>query len=556
MAAEQRFSLGIDYGTESGRAILVNVETGEEAATHVLPYANGVMDEKLPDGTPLDHEFALQDPNDYISVLKTTVPAVLKEAGVKPEQVVGIGVDFTSCTILPVDKDGTPLCQLDAYKSNPHAWVKLWKHHAAQPEADKINEVAVARNESILKRYGGKISSEWAIPKIWQVMDEAPEIYKAADRFIEAGDWVVFKLVGEEARSSCMAGYKGMWDKDEGFPSKDFLKALDPRLENVVEERLSTDIRPLVTKAGNGLTEEGAALLGLKPGTAVAVAAIDAHAAVPGTGVADAGKMVMVMGTSTCHMLLGKEKVMVEGMAGVVEDGILPGLFGYEAGQAATGDIFAWFVENCVPAAYDQEAKTAGKSVHEILEAKAKALKPGQSGILALDWWNGNRSVLVNADLSGLFVGCTLTTKPEELYRALIEATAFGTEKIIRAFRSSGIPIDSLYACGGLPEKNQMLMQIYSDVTGLEIRVAASGQPAALGAAIHGAVVAGSAAGGYDNAIDATAKMARLKDIVYKPNAEAHEVYKKLYEEYELLHDYFGRGANEVMKRLKAMRLA
>ena len=490
MAEQRRYSIGVDFGTESGRSILVDVATGEEVASSVLAYARGVMDERLPSGVKLDHEFALQDPADYLAVLQRTIPAVLKKVDAKPEQVVGIGVDFTSCTILPVTADGTPLCMLEEHKPNPHAWVKLWKHHAAQPEADKINDAAVRRGESFLKRYGGKISSEWAIPKMWQVLDEAPEIYAAADRFIEGGDWVVFKLVGQEARSACMAGYKGMWDKDEGFPSPAFLKELDPRLENAVEERLSTDIRPLVTKAGE-LTQQAAKLTGLRPGIAVAVAAIDAHAAVPGTGVAEDGKMVMVMGTSTCHMLLGKEKVLVEGMAGVVEDGILPGYFGYEAGQAATGDIFAWFVQNCVPASYEKEADDGQKSVHEVLEAKATQLKPGESGVLALDWWNGNRSVLVDADLSGLLVGCTLNTKAEEIYRALLEATAYGTEKIIRAFRSSGIPIDSLYACGGLPERNRLLMQIYADVTGLEIRVAASGQPAALGAAIHGAVVAG-----------------------------------------------------------------
>lgn len=553
MVERKRYSIGVDFGTESGRAILVDVETGEEIATAVHAYANGVMDHTLPDGTQLDREFALQDPRDYLAVLRKTIPAVLDESGIAPENVIGIGVDFTSCTILPVTSNGTPLCCIDMYQSNPHAWVKLWKHHAAQPEADKINEIALARGEKFLPRYGGKISSEWAISKIWQVLDEAPAIYDTTYRFIEAGDWVVMQLVGQEARSACMAGYKGMWDKDDGFPSSDFLKALDPRLEHLIEEKLSTDIRPLVTKAGE-LTEEGARLTGLRPGIAVAVAAIDAHAAVPGTGVAEPGKMVMVMGTSTCHMLLGREKVMVEGMAGVVEDGILPGFFGYEAGQAATGDIFAWYIENGFPASYRAEAEAAGRSIHEILETKAAQLKPGESGLIALDWWNGNRSVLVNADLSGVLLGCTLATKPEEIYRALIEATAFGTEKIVRAFRSSGIPIDSLYACGGLPERNKLLMQIYSDVTGLEIRVAASAQPAALGAAIHGAVVAGKAAGGYDTVIEATRNMARMKEDVYRPNPKAHQVYQTLYAEYETLHDYFGRGVNDVMKRLKAMR--
>ncbi|HPO07105.1 MAG TPA: ribulokinase, partial [bacterium] len=552
--AEKRYALGIDFGTESGRALLVDIDTGEEVATSVLSYAHGVLDEYLPDGkTKLDPDFALQDPADWLEVLGKTVPDVLKQADAKPEQVVGIGVDFTSCTVLPVDAAGEPLSFQEKWRSRPNAWCKLWKHHAAQPEADKINELARKRGESFLARYGGKISSEWAIPKMWQVLDEDEEVFRAADRFIEGGDWIVFKLCGKEARSSCMAGYKGMWARDEGFPSPEFLKALDPRLENIIADKFSTDIKPLGSKAGE-LTPEGAALCGLVPGIAVAVAIIDAHAAVPAATITEAGKMLMVMGTSTCHMLLSKEKAIVPGMAGVVEDGILPGFFGYEAGQAATGDIFAWFTDNCVPASYEKEAEQAGTNVHKILEERAARLRPGQSGVIALDWWNGNRSILVNADLTGLLLGCTLTTKPEEIYRALIEATAFGTHKIISTFKEQGIQIDELYACGGLPERNQLLMRIYSDVTGLEIKVAASGQPCALGAAMLGAVAAGKAKGGYDNAGQAAAKMAHVKDVVYRPNAESHKIYQTLYREYEILHDYFGQGGNEVMRRLKAMK--
>jgi L-ribulokinase len=552
--AEKRYALGIDFGTESGRALLVDIDTGEEVATSVLPYAHGVLDEYLPDGkTKLDPDFALQDPADWLDVLRKTIPDVLNQAGAKAEQVVGIGVDFTSCTILPVDANGEPLSFHEKWRSRPHAWCKLWKHHAAQPEADKINELARKRGESFLARYGGKISSEWAIPKMWQVLNEDEEVFRAADRFIEGGDWIVFKLCGKEARSSCMAGYKGMWARDEGFPSPDFLKELDPRLENLIQEKFSTDIKPLGSKAGE-LTPEGAALCGLVPGIAVAVAIIDAHAAVPAATITEAGKMLMVMGTSTCHMLLSKEKAIVPGMAGVVEDGILPGFFGYEAGQAATGDIFAWFTDNAVPASYEKEAQQAGTNIHKILEERAAKLRPGQSGLIALDWWNGNRSILVNADLTGLLLGCTLTTKPEDIYRTLIEATAFGTRKIISAFIEQGIRIDELYACGGLPERNQLLMQIYSDVTGLEIKVAASAQPCALGAAMLGAVAAGKAGGGYDNAGEAAAKMAHVKDVVYRPSSDAHNIYRILYREYELLHDYFGRGQNEVMKKLKAMK--
>jgi len=553
--AARRYALGIDFGTESGRALLVDVDTGLEVATAVHPYADGVLDEYLPDGeTKLDPDTALQNPSDWLEVLKRTIPDVLKQAGAIPEQVIGIGVDFTSCTILPVDRDGTPLCFHDEWKSRPHAWVKLWKHHGAQPEADKINELAQKRGERFLARYGGKISSEWAIPKMWQVLDEDPAVFAATDRFIEGGDWVVYMLCGKEARSSCMAGYKGMWAREEGFPSNEFLKELDPRLENLVEEKFSTDIRPLGSKAGE-LTEEGAELCGLVPGIAVAVAIIDAHAAVPASTVTQAGKMVMVMGTSTCHMLLSEKNVIVPGMCGVVDEGILPGYFGYEAGQVATGDIFAWFTANCVPAAYEKEATDKGINIHGLLEERAAQLRPGESGLIALDWWNGNRSVLVDADLTGLLLGCTLTTKPEEIYRTLIEATAFGTHKIIQAFKENGIAIDELYACGGLPERNQLLTQIYSDITGLEIKVAASAQPSALGAAMLGAVAAGKEAGGYDTAGEAAAKMARVKDRVFRPDPDAHKIYQKLYKEYETLHDYFGRGANDVMRRLKAMRM-
>ncbi|MBN2325644.1 MAG: ribulokinase [Candidatus Omnitrophica bacterium] len=551
----KRYALGIDYGTESGRALLVDVETGDEIATHVLSYANGVLDETLPDGTKLDHDTALQDPNDWIAVLKTTVPAVLKEANVSPEQVIGIGVDFTSCTVLPVDENGTPLCNLPPYKNRPHAWVKLWKHHAAQPEADKITQTIHERGDTILERYGGKMSSEWIVPKIWQVLDEDEEIFDAAARFIEGGDWIVEQLCGQEARSSCQAGYKGMWDKEEGFPTPELLKALHPKLENLVGDKLSPDIKPLGSKAGE-LTEEAAQWTGLKAGTAVAVGIIDAHSAVPGSGVAEPGKMLMVMGTSTCHMLLSEKKASVPGMCGCVRDGILPGFYGYEAGQPATGDIFAWFMEACVPQSILDEARQKGLNAHKILEERAAKLQPGESGLIALDWWNGNRSVLVDAELSGLIVGMTLTTKPEEIYLALIEATAFGTRKIIEAFAENGIPINELYACGGLAEKNKLMMQVYSDVTGLPIRIAASPQTCALGAAILGAVAAGQANGGYDTPQEAAKNMARFKDEIYQPTAERHKKYTALYNEYIQLHDYFGRGVNDVMKRLRQMRLA
>lgn len=549
----KRYALGIDYGTESGRALLVDVANGDEVATHVTAYPHGVMDKRLPDGTPLETDWALQHPEDWIAVLKESVPAVMKQAGASPEQVIGIGVDFTSCTVLPVDDQGSPLCLNPDLAGRPHAWPKLWKHHAAQPEADAMTEAIRKSGDPLLERYGGKMSSEWIVPKIWQVLDEDEALYDETERFIEGGDWVVEQLCGAEARSSCMAGYKGMWDKEAGYPDATLLEGLHPKLKTLVGTKLSNTILPLGSKAGE-LTEAMASLMGLRPGIAIGVGIIDAHAAVPGSSVTEAGKMVLVMGTSTCHMLLSEEKFTVPGMCGRVMDGILPGFYGYEAGQPAVGDIFAWYVDHCAPAYIHTEAKEKGISPHQLLEERAAAQQPADHGLVALDWLNGNRSVLVDAELSGMIVGLTLTTRPEDIYRALIESTAFGTRKIVEAFRAVGIEINELYACGGLPQKNALLMQIYADVTGLPIYVAESAQASALGAAILGAVAAGSAGGGYDTPTEAATHMARLQDTVYRPNATHTKVYNALYMEYLQLHNYFGRGMNDVMKRLRNYR--
>jgi L-ribulokinase len=549
-----KYAIGVDFGTESGRAVLVDVADGREVATAVHAYANGVIDERLP-GTDirLEPDFALQDPNDYIEVFKRTVPAVLAQSGVEPGDVIGLGIDFTACTMMPTLADGTPLCSLPEWRSHPHAWVHLWKHHAAQPEANKLNEIAREQGFDFLNRYGGKISSEWFVPKAWQILDEDPAVYAAAGRLIEGADWVIWQLTGKETRNLTTAGYKGIWSKREGFPPNAFYRALDPGLEHLVDDKMSREIAELGQKAG-GLTAEAAAWTGLKPGTAIAVANVDAHVAVPAVTVVEPGRMVIIMGTSNCHMVLGTEERLVPGMCGYVEDGIIPGLFGYEAGQSCVGDHFAWFTENCVPAAYEQEAAGRGVSIHQLLEEKAAGLKPGESGLLALDWWNGNRSVLVDVDLTGLLIGATLATKPEEIYRALIEATAYGTRMIIETFQANGVPVYEIVATGGLPDRNKLLMQIYADVTGRPIKIGASGQGPALGSAMHGAVAAGGAAGGYDSIVEAAQHMARLRDEMYEPNSEAKMIYDRLYAEYVTLHDYFGRGANDAMKRLKGLK--
>jgi L-ribulokinase len=515
-----------------------------------------VIDRRLPgpdDDVVLEPDWALQDPDDYLATIRSTVPRLLSQTGVDRGDVVGIGIDFTACTMLPVTADGTPLCRLPEFRREPHAWVKLWKHHAAQPEADRINEAAAARGEAWLPRYGGRISSEWFYSKSLQILDEAPGVYAAADRLIEAADWVIWQLTGVETRNSCTAGYKAIWSKEDGFPSSSYFGALDPGFASIVDDKMSRDVRSIGERAGE-LSAEAAGWTGLRPGIAVAIANVDAHVSVPAVGVIEPGTMVAVMGTSTCHMVLGTELVVAEGMCGVVEDGIIPGYFGYEAGQSAVGDIFAWFTKQAVPPEVHERARRDGVGVHAVLEQDAARLRPGESGLLALDWWNGNRSILVDVELSGLLVGATLATGPADIYRALLESTAFGTRAIIESLESAGVAVDRVVACGGLPERNELLMQLSADITGREFEVAASAQAPALGSAMYGAVAAGGAAGGYDSIADAAAAMVKPSVRTYRPDPSARAAYDELFRDYLALHDHFGRGGDDVMRRLRALR--
>lgn len=551
--SQRKVALGLDYGTESARALLVDVQTGEEISSAVANYPHGVKDRELPGGITLEPETALQHPLDYLAVLEKIVPAVMKQGGIKAEQIIGIGTDFTASTVLPVLEDGTPLCALNEFKNEPMAWVKLWKDHAAQPEADEMNDLAEKRNESFLARYGGRVSSEWMFPKALRILRKAPHVYERADKIIEAGDWLVWQLCGNLVRSSCQAGYKGMWSKNEGYPSEDFLRILNPNFRTFVKDKLGGKVHPLGIAAG-GLLKAWAQKLGLVEGTPVAVSIIDAHAAVLGSSVADCGKMVLALGTSTCHLVMNEKNIPATGVAGIVEDGIVPGFVTYESGQSAVGDIFLWFVRNYVNSDIEAKARSEGKDIFNFLEGIAAQVPPGSNGLLALDWWNGNRSILMDANLSGLVVGLTLTTRPEEIYRALIESTAFGTLAIIENHTEQGISIDELYAGGGLAEKNSLLLQIYADVTGRTLKVAVSSQAAALGAAIAGSVAAGSERWGFNSFKDATAAMAHIKDNIYRPNLLNHDVYKKLYTEYKKLYKTFGQGTLDTMKKLRGMK--
>ncbi|WP_370541840.1 ribulokinase [Alicyclobacillus sp. SO9] len=548
----QKTVIGVDFGTESGRAVVVDVRSGAILAAHVTPYPHGVLDEVLPTGEQLGDNWALQHPEDYLTVLKTSIPKVLQISKVSPETVIGIGIDFTSCTMLPVNAEGAPLCLLPMFEHRPHSWPKLWKHHSAAEEAQDVTQLAAARQESFLPLYGGAISTEWMIPKILQVLRSDPKVYEASNRFVEAGDWVTAQLTGNFVRNRSAAGFKAMWT-ETGPPDSEFFAELDPRLQHIMCTKLRGKVVPVGSVAGH-LVESLAQATGLCPGIPVAAAAVDAFAAVPGAGVAQPGTMVLAMGTSTCHMVLSEELHMVEGITGVVKDGILPSFYGYEAGQAAVGDIFNWFLENMVPDSYIEHARANKMSVFDLLETKASDLTPGESGLVALDWWNGNRSILGDAHLSGMMVGLTLSTKTEEMYRALIEATAFGTRKIVERFVESGVEINKLVACGGLPGKNKMLMQIYADVTGRKISTPAVDESTALGAAILAAASAGLKLGGYDSVTEAIHQMSPHRVVEFHPIQKNVERYNELYEVYCVLHDTFGQGSPELMHRLRKLR--
>lgn len=548
-----KYAVGVDFGTLSARALVAEIGTGREIGTAVMNYSHGVMSEKLPTGERLKPGWALQHPGDYMAALRYVIGAAIEDAGISADDVIGLGMDFTACTMTAVDKNGMPLCLDERFAHEPNAWVKLWKHHGAQEEANRITELTRERCPEVLARYGGRTSSEWMIPKICETFKQAREVYDNTAMFMEACDWLILRITGNETHSACTAGYKAMWDAETGFPDRDFLKALDPGLEYMAEEKLFTNILPVGARAGY-INAEGAEITGLNVGTAVSVSNVDAHVSLPSMGTVEPGNMLMIMGTSTCHIMASEQDNIVPGMCAVVKDGLVPGLMGYEAGQSCVGDHFDWFVKNCVPKAYADEAEARGLDIHALLTEKAAALKPGESGLIALDWWNGNRSVLVDAELTGLILGMTLNTKPEEVYRALIEATAYGTRKIVDTFIESGVEIKRLIACGGISHKNPFLMQIYADVLNRPIGVVRSLQAPALCSAMYGAVAAGSAQGGYDSIADAAREMGGLEDTIYEPHGENASVYNEMYAEFSALHDYFGRGGNDVMKRLIAIR--
>ena len=534
----KQYALGVDFGTSSGRVILLEVHTGVEVGSVEVPYPHGVIDQTLPGtGEPLPIDWALQHPADWLKVLLDGIPRIVSETGVDPRAIVGIGVDFTSCTVLPAQSDGTPLCLTERWRHSKHAWPKLWKHHAAQQVANRLTDVAHERSEAFVDRFGGRISSEWYFPKLIEIWLEDRALYDDMAAFLEATDWIVWWLTGHETRQLCTAGYKAMWSPDDGLPSREYFEAAFPGFSDP-SAKIGNAFVPLGTKAGT-LRSELAGTLGLPDSVSVAVGNVDSFVSVPGAGVEAPGVFVTVIGTSTCSMLVDTKEVLLPGITGCVRDGILPGRFGYEAGQAAVGDMLAWMVEKLSP-----------NWTYTELENRAAGFEPGETGLLALDWWNGNRTILADADLTGAIVGLNLTTTPEHIYRALLESIAFGSRRIIDNFEDYGLEVRKIVACGGLAHRSPLLMQLLADTSGRSVHVPASTEIPARGSALFGAVAAGVFAS-IDDAIAATRP--ESADI-YLPRADSVATYDQLYGIYRELYDLLGRRESDLMHRLKRLR--
>lgn len=568
-----RYTIGLDYGTNSVRCLIVNVANGAEVAAAVWTYAHGTQGVIL----ARDPNLARQHPADYVTGAEITIKQALAAAkksvkGFQAGHVIGIGVDTTGSTPLPVDANGQPLAFQKRFANNPAAMAWLWKDHTGIAEAAEITALAKEMRPQFLAKCGGTYSSEWFWSKILHCLRTAPAVFDAAHSWVELADYVPAALTGTEHPDTfiagvCAAGHKAMWNANwGGYPDAEFLAKLDPKLGQL-RARLTNRVHS-IDRAVGGLTADWAKRTGLTASIPVAVGAFDAHLGAVGSGIAP-GVLVKIIGTSTCDIAVSPNTqplADVPGVCGIVDGSVLPGNFGVEAGQSAVGDIFNWFVNYVQPGARSiapQTTKAIGNlrsnarrsATHEELTAAAAKLRPGESGLLALDWNNGNRTVLVDQRLTGALIGQTLYTTPAEIYRALIEATAFGALTIINRFEEYGVKIEQVVNCGGIAEKNPVVMQIYADVTGRPMKVSRSAQTCALGSAIAAAVVAG----GHKDYPTALKKMTGLKAKIFKPNAKAHATYKELYALYKQLHDAFGTkewngNLFDVMKELIEIR--
>jgi L-ribulokinase len=546
-----KYSLGLDFGSLSCRAVLFDVENGANVASATIEYPHGIISESNPDsGEKLPPGSAIQMPEDYLFTLKESIKRVLTQTGISNTEIISAAIDFTSCSLIPLDNQFQPMSWNAKFRKSRHSYVKMWKQHTAEKEAIEIS----AKSGKEIERYGGRVLSEWAYPKILETLRQEPELYNDTYRFMEAGDWLLYLLTGNECMSYCSAGFKFMWEPETGYPNKAFFRNIDPRLEDVEEKLIpASNILPLNACAGR-ITKKGSELSGLAEGTPMAPTRIDGHSAAIAVNCSAPGNLLLIMGTSMGMLMNDTKKVTFPGLCGVCFGSIIPELYGYETGLSSCGDIFQWFVDKCLPSCYVEKAKEEGKSVLTYLSELVDEIRPGASGLLALDWWNGNRSILEDGNLSGMMLGLTLDTKPEEMLRSLYEAVGFAANVVIEAYEKNGISISKITAVGGIAEKNKIFLQIIADILGREIIVPHVQEACALGSAIYGTLAAGYFGGGYDSIQEAQTHMSCHEGDHYYPNKDNHKIYQELYKEYETLYYYFGMN-NPVMKKLKFMQM-
>ena len=539
------YSIGIDFGTGSGRAFLINTENGEIEEQYIRNYTHGTIEGEL-GGEQLPQNFALQNANDYMEIIETGIPTIIEKANISVSEIVGIGIDFTSSTVIFVDEQMEPIHNRAGFQDNPHAYVKLWKHHGAQDEADLLFKTALEGKNRWLGYYGFNVSSEWMIPKIMEVNNKAPEVMAVTANIMEAGDWIVNRLTGQNVRSNCGLGFKSFWEAETGF-HYDLFDKVDSDLSDIVRTKVDAPVVSIGDSVGT-LCKEMAEKLGLSPDTQVSPFIIDAHASLLGIGSEKDKEMTMVMGTSTCHLMLNKEQHKVPGISGSVKGAIIPNLYAYEAGQTAVGDLFE-YVAKQAPYDYVKAAESRGISIFDLLNEKAAQLYPGESGLIALDWHNGNRSVLSDSNLKGSLFGMTLQTRHEEIYRAYLEATAFGAKMIMQQYQGWQMEVDHVFACGGIPKKNGLLMEIYANILNKKITVIDSEYAPAIGAAILGAIC-GGAHPDFNSAIEAM-----KEPVLYQvePDPQQVRIYKKLFSAYKELHDLHGYKKARIMRNVSAL---
>lgn len=542
------YTIGVDFGNNSGRAVLVDVSTGEVVKSATYDYYYGIMSKNFIDGMPLPNKFALAHPQDFLDVLSNVVREVISEISLS--DIIGIGIDCSSCSMLPVTSDGTPLCFLNEFKNNPHAYVKLTMHTSAIKEAKKLTSTALNRNEKFISIINNSISPEMMLSKILETYNEAPEVYNAAAHFVEVADWLVWRLTGNNIHNSYSAAYKSFWTKEDGYPSKDYFKAIDEGFENVIADKLSATIKPAGTLAGT-ITRQGSRLCGLNSGTAVSVASPDLLSCVPAVKMYSSNKMIAVMGKSTIFMVLADKSPTIKGLSGPSTDSVFENTISYKGKQECVGETYSWFLNNYIPPEYLENAKKEGRNTHSYMAQQMMKLKPGENGILALNWLRGNKSVLENPNLSALFVGLTPDSKTEHLYRAIIEGMAFDTRRIIDVFEAASIEIDTFFGVGTIAERNAFIMQLYADILKTPIKVAGSPLAPAIGSAIFASVAAGVANGGYKTIADASKVMGTLKPTTYYPILENSNIYDKMYEQYVKLYNMFSSREDNIMTNLK-----